>query len=111
MYSSVWCRYHHVVFGAIWKKCYTFGVFVVRADRLLQERIKRNRSHQHFGDYDEAVYDGPLPLDAGGGEFAVAAPLGDRLVVVANRLPVTCTKDARGQWQLQVRLIVEVIGA
>lgn len=26
----------------------------------------------------------------------------DRLVVVANRLPVTCSKDATGHWQLQV---------
>ena len=27
----------------------------------------------------------------------------ERLVVVANRLPVTCSRDAGGKWQLQVR--------
>ena len=27
----------------------------------------------------------------------------ERLVIVANRLPVTCSKDAEGGWQLQVR--------
>ncbi len=66
------------------------------ADRLLQERIRRNRSHQQF-DYDEAAYEGPLD------NFNDAVPGSERLVVVANRLPVTCIKDAQGQWQLQVR--------
>jgi hypothetical protein len=30
------------------------------------------------------------------------ASTAERLVVVANRLPVTCSKDASGMWQLQV---------
>ncbi|KAF5827092.1 glycosyltransferase family 20-domain-containing protein [Dunaliella salina] len=66
-----------------------------RVDRLLKERIRRNRSHQLF-DYDEASYDGPL--DFLNGESSAS----ERLVVVANRLPVTCSKDQHGHWQLQV---------
>ena len=48
-------------------------------------------------DYDEASYDGPLDFVHGDGSAS------ERLVVVANRLPVTCSKDALGHWQLQVR--------
>jgi len=66
-----------------------------RVDRLLKERIRRNRSHQLF-DYDEASYDGPLDFVNGDGSAS------ERLVVVANRLPVTCSKDQHGHWQLQV---------
>lgn len=29
-------------------------------------------------------------------------PCSERVVIVANRLPVTCTRDATGSWQLQV---------
>jgi trehalose-6-phosphate synthase len=29
-------------------------------------------------------------------------PSGGRLIVVANRLPVTCSKDAAGKWKLQI---------
>ncbi len=65
------------------------------ADRLLRERIRRNRSHQQF-DLDDASYDGQ-PMDS------FTHPQSERLVVVANRLPVTCSKDGAGNWQLQVR--------
>lgn len=68
------------------------------SDRLLRERIRRNRSHQTF-DYDEATYDGPL-------ESYSSVPGSERLVVVANRLPVTCSKDSLGQWHLQVGVLV-----
>lgn len=29
-------------------------------------------------------------------------PAGGRLIVVANRLPVTCSKDSSGRWKLQI---------
>ncbi len=60
--------------------------------------MRRNRSHVQL-DYDEAAYEDPLTL--GGGADAGAQQ--ERLCVVANRLPVTCTKDPQGHWQLQVR--------
>jgi len=47
-------------------------------------------------DYDEASYDGPL-------DFVGDGSTSERLVVVANRLPVTCSKDQHGHWQLQVK--------
>eukprot|EP00967_Tisochrysis_lutea_P050378 scaffold61969_cov18-Tisochrysis_lutea.AAC.1 len=43
-----------------------------------------------------ASYDGPLDFVNGDGSAS------ERLVVVANRLPVTCSKDQHGHWQLQV---------
>ncbi|MEW5311818.1 MAG: hypothetical protein WDW38_003503 [Sanguina aurantia] len=67
------------------------------ADRLLRERIRRNRSNQQFCDFDEAIDEGP-PEPTGEGCTS------ERLVVVANRLPVTCTREggASGSWTLQV---------
>lgn len=69
----------------------------MRTDRLLRERIRRNRSNQQFCDFDEAIDEGP-PEPAGEGCTS------ERLVVVANRLPVTCTREggASGSWTLQV---------
>ncbi|KAG2501762.1 hypothetical protein HYH03_000262 [Edaphochlamys debaryana] len=66
-----------------------------RVDRLLRERIRRNRSHQAFDVYEDPPPEDPV-LET------VPEPLqGARLVVVANRLPVTVSKDASGRWQLQ----------
>lgn len=65
-------------------------------DRLLRERIRRNRSHQNF-DYEDSFEES---FDGSSAE----QPVIERLVVVANRLPVTCSKNAEGQWSFTVRL-------
>eukprot|EP00198_Chlamydomonas_reinhardtii_P002762 XP_001692098.1 trehalose-6-phosphate synthase/phosphatase [Chlamydomonas reinhardtii] len=57
------------------------------ADRLLRERIRRNRSHQAFDVYEDPPPEDPVL------ETVPEPPLAARLVVVANRLPVTCSKD------------------
>lgn len=65
-------------------------------DRLLRERIRRNRSHQAFDILEEVPIEDPV-LET------VPEPAHQaRLVVIANRLPVTCSKDASGKWHLQV---------
>lgn len=67
-------------------------------DRLLLERTRRNKSHQAFDQFldDSAYPDAPPDLpDVSGTEQ-------QSLKVIANRLPVTCSKDASGHWQLQV---------
>jgi hypothetical protein len=65
------------------------------ADRLLRERIRRNRSHQTFDLLDEDLENSlEHPAEPG---------VNERLVVLANRLPVTCSKDSQGTWRLQVR--------
>lgn len=78
------------------------------ADRLLMQRLRRNKSHQQMEDLSVS---GSLPSgfaslrDAGLLESMpqLSAEGWERLVVVANRLPVTCSRDASGKWQLQVR--------
>ncbi|KIZ00019.1 alpha,alpha-trehalose-phosphate synthase (UDP-forming), partial [Monoraphidium neglectum] len=68
--------------------------------RLLRERIRKSRSTQElqtFEDWDHGWED-MVPVDSR------HAPLDNaRLIVVANRLPVTCSKDPQGRWRLQVR--------
>eukprot|EP00955_Chlamydomonas_euryale_P088733 364408-Chlamydomonas_euryale.AAC.1 len=65
------------------------------------ERLRRNRSHQQFEDLVaqtpglERLKDGMMDSLRQEGD--------ERLVVVANRLPVTCCRDAGGSWQLQGR--------
>lgn len=63
-----------------------------RVDRLLRERIRKSRSSQALEECED-VDDG---VDYS--EYAAT----DRLMVVANRLPVTCSKDSSGKWKLQV---------
>lgn len=46
------------------------------------------------------MYEDPPPEDPVL-ETVPEPPLAARLVVVANRLPVTCSKDSNGRWQLQ----------
>ncbi|GLI68117.1 hypothetical protein VaNZ11_012454 [Volvox africanus] len=66
-----------------------------RVDRLLRERIRRNRSHQAFDIAEDMPPEDPvLPAVS-------EPPIQARLVVVANRLPVTCSRDAQGKWHLQ----------
>ncbi|GIL52515.1 hypothetical protein Vafri_8357 [Volvox africanus] len=66
-----------------------------RVDRLLRERIRRNRSHQAFDIAEDMLLE-DLVLPA-----VPEPPIQARLLVVANRLPVTCSRDAIGNWQLQ----------
>ncbi|GLC47635.1 hypothetical protein PLESTB_000009400 [Pleodorina starrii] len=66
-----------------------------RVDRLLRERIRRNRSHQAFDICEDVPQEDPVL------ESVPEPPAQARLVVVANRLPVTCSKDSSGRWQLQ----------
>ena len=113
-------------------------------DRLLMERLRRNRSHQQFEDIgsltsfaDELLEmnrqggtgggtgggtacstGSPLPPShtvsgtlpdiggmggMGGGAESVTS---ERVVIVANRLPVTCIRDPiTGAWKLQVGVL------
>eukprot|EP00878_Enallax_costatus_P027615 GHUV01029750.1.p1 GENE.GHUV01029750.1~~GHUV01029750.1.p1 ORF type:complete len:669 (+),score=134.14 GHUV01029750.1:399-2405(+) len=68
-----------------------------RVDRLLRERIRKSRSAQaldHLDEWDRWEQDF-VPLER-------VEPAGGRLIVVANRLPVTCSKDSSGRWKLQI---------
>jgi hypothetical protein len=73
------------------------------ADRLLRERIRKSRSSQAL-DLEQYVEDVESSSQGGGQAGSPVEPLvEERLMVVANRLPVTCAKDAAGLWRLQVR--------
>lgn len=63
------------------------------ADRLLRERIRKTRSTNRLSDV-AALQQQLDSLEKGY----------DRVFIVANRLPVTCSKDANGHWKLQARL-------
>ena len=96
-----------------------FGPSSSRVDRLLKEReLRRVRSATglHEGDLPAALSsvslaDGPegLPLESDRGELLDEAELDgaeeprQRLLVVANRLPVSAKKLADGSWSLEAR--------
>lgn len=68
-------------------------------DRLLRERIRKSRSSQHLENFVEEwrQWEAAAALP----EPDPAQPGSERLLVVANRLPVTCSKDVSGKWRLQ----------
>eukprot|EP00887_Chlorella_sp_A99_P006844 scaffold2.g6844.t1 len=89
----------------------TSSVPASRVDRLLLQRLRKSQSTTVlYGDQGGELLDS-LVLSAGAGVGAGAGlfPQLDggaarqRLIVVANRLPVSAYKDRAGKWQLQAR--------
>jgi hypothetical protein len=70
------------------------------ADRLLMERMRRNKSNQQFEDLVNNTAAFASLKDSM--VESLRQEEDERLVVVANRLPVTCCRDANNGWQLQV---------
>jgi hypothetical protein len=82
-------------------------VNILPTERLLQERIRRNRSHQTFNDLleenvDYSPHDGLSDEGLEEGGTGTGPSISERLVVMADRLPVTCTRDTTGNRKLQV---------
>jgi hypothetical protein len=88
--------------------------FLSSADRLLLQRLRKSQSTTVlYGEQPDfhppSSSEVPLPPEStstglgGGGLYPQLDSGGSqRLIVVANRLPVSAYKDKGGQWQLQV---------
>ncbi|PRW61035.1 Alpha,alpha-trehalose-phosphate synthase [UDP-forming] 1 isoform B [Chlorella sorokiniana] len=78
------------------------SVAASRVGRLLLQRLRKSQSTTVlYGEPEGAVEQLSLQ-DGGAGIFPQLESGSQRLIVVANRLPVSAYKDRSGRWQLQV---------
>ncbi len=76
-------------------------MFPVPADRLLLQRLRKSQSGTALYGEAQAAEEAQEQSVYTANSAAGTA----RLLVVANRLPVSAVRDAAGNWQLQVDLL------
>ena len=74
-----------------WPESVCLHILADRTNRLLKERLRRTQSGTSFHQSDSAEQ---LPL--------LAEHHTENVVIVANRLPGSATKDENGNWKLEV---------